>query len=123
MDSNEHQIGLFYIIDGKVYKRVDKVCNIKADFWGFKNYPKSHYECWDHICSDLQKQNRHKYDYYPRGRVVYSTIDDTFFVWLDKYINDFRHQKLICNAFGVNSKNTVFEPDEIYKCAKCKNNG
>ena len=78
----------------------------------------SHYEHWDTVRLFALEYQKHDFDYYPRGRVVYNTKNDTFFVWLDKCISP-KYKDLICKSFNLSGKNVVFGNDEHYQCAGC----
>ncbi|MDP4120781.1 MAG: hypothetical protein Q8876_06990 [Bacillota bacterium] len=119
MNNNEPNVGIFFIIGDKIYKSSEKLSNVQPNSLGFNDYRVSHYDYWQTVCSFAPEHKNHDYDYYSRGRVVYKAENDTFYVWLDKCINDFKHQDLICKCFHLNIPNTIFGHDEHYKCAKC----
>jgi len=120
--SHEPHIGIFFIVGDSIYQKSDKVGNIKADPFGFVDIQTSHYEYWDVVCFFAPEHKKHDFDYYPRGRVIYNALDDAFFVWLDKCIDDYEHRDLICESFNLSGKNVIYDNDEHYSCANCNEN-
>ena len=119
MTDYEAQIGIFFIVNDIIYQKSEKAAAIKSDQLGFKDIQTSHYEYWDTMYFFAPENKGYDFDYYPRGRVVYNALDNLFFVWMDKCIDDHRHKDLICKSFNLNDKNVVFDNDEHYSCAKC----
>ena len=119
MDCKEPCIGIFFIVDNKIYQKSVEAVTVKADRLGFKDVQYSHYEYWDTVRFSVPEYKDRDFDYYPRGRVIYKASDDAFFVWLDKCIDDYEYHDLICVSFNLGGKNVVFGNDEHYSCAGC----
>ncbi len=113
---DEPHIGIFYIIGDKIYKSAEKVSDIESDTDGFKEYGISHYEYWDIVCQFAPEHRWLDYDYFPRGRITYSVCDDTYFIWIDRRIDDSEHRAMISGAFHLNGEHIVFETDDLYNC-------
>jgi len=128
-DLNEPEIGIFIFAGDFFLQRTNKVSNVKTNYLGIKIHKKSHCDdLWNYgIVPKLRNRgfgipteySKCDYDFLPRGRVEYSVEDDTYFVRLDKCINDSEHQELIRRHFILNGKNVIFEIDEFYYCLGC----
>ena len=65
---------------------IHKYENEQAEVYGdFLNFPESHMDIWDKF---YKKQYKVDFDYYPRGRVVYHTKEDCYYIYHDKCINE-----------------------------------
>jgi len=115
----EPHVGIFFMIDHNIYQKSDKIGNIKANSFGFKDLQTSHYEYWNIVRFFAREYRNHDFDYYPRGRVVYNALDDNFFIWLDQCIDDYEYHKFIRESFHLKGKKVVFGNDEHYQCAHC----
>ena len=73
-------VGLFFVVNGKIllYK-----CDLdKAEKNGkFLNYPKSHMQIWDKY---YYKKYHVDFDFYPRGRIIYNTETEEYYIYYDK---------------------------------------
>jgi len=119
MTDYEPNIGIFFIAGDNIYQKSEKADSVKADQLGFKDVQYSHYEYWDIVRFFAPEYQKHDFDYYPRGRVIYNALDNTFFIWLDKCLDDHKHRDLICKSFNLSETNVIFGNDEHYSCAKC----
>ena len=119
MSHIEPHVGIFFIAGGSFYQRSDKAGGIKANPSGFKDLQVSHYDFWDTVRGFAPKYQNHDFDYLPRGRVLYNALEDAFFVWLDKCIDDCGHRDRICESFNLSGRKIVFGNDEHYQCAGC----
>lgn len=113
MKPNSLQPGpaLFFCVNGEL---LFHGCNLEeGEPYGiFLNYPHSHYDIWN---ENYAKKYSVDFDYYPRGRVVYRSSDDTYLIYYDKcmapYIN------LITDKY-IGKKNEIGY-DEHYQCHIC----
>ena len=85
----------------------------KASRYGeFLNYPISHDDIWETL---YQKKYHVDFDYYPRGRIIYSCSDDRYIIYYDKCAKNVA--LTLKEAF--NSCNVELSLDEHYQCHAC----
>jgi len=111
---DSYLVGLFFFIEGLLYF---EGCNLaEAENYGeFKVYDKSHMKVWDKLQKQKIAPPHLDFDYYPRGRVVYRTTDETFIIYYDRCVED-RINEVAAKYEG--SKISL-ELDEHYCCSKC----
>ena len=105
-------VGLFFYINGHFLVHG---CDLQeAEKYGkFKIYQGSHFEVWDKC---YVKTYHVDYDYYPRGRIVYDTEIEKYFVYRDACIPEEEICKFIEDRVG---ENYVLLLDEHYQCHGC----
>ena len=121
------EVGIIYFINGELY--IDGTPVREAEHYGeFLIHSKDHYTYWEEELSSsrspihLLAKNK-DYDYYPRGRVVYNTVGDRIFVYLDRcIINDEESVKKILSMMHLPKTKSEISGDEHYQCAKCNRN-
>lgn len=102
---------LFFCVNGKL---LFHGCSMEdAEAYGvFLNFPHSHYDIWN---KEYEKKYGVEFDYYPRGRVVYRSSDDTYLIYYDKcmeaYINSVTDK--------YEGKKLETDYDEHYQCHMC----
>ena len=113
------EVGLFFFVNDNF---AFSGCPLaKAEKYGdFLIYPESHLDVWDRYeCLSYTKNKiRVDYDYYPRGRVVYSITDETFIIYYDKCIE--KEMYRITEEYK-NCK-YILKLDEHYCCHRCNHN-
>lgn len=104
---------LFFLVDNKFL--VHSCDNNEAEkYRHFLNYPESHMNIWNR---NYEKKYQVDFDYYPRGRVVYNTLEDCYYIYHDKCIENLHD--IIKIIQGNNYK--ILE-DFHYQCYKCNRN-
>ena len=78
----------------------------------FSNYPHSHYDIWN---NNYEQKYGVEFDYYPRGRVVYRSSDDTYLIYYDKCMES--HIHLVTHKYL--GKKIETGHDEHYQCRNC----
>ena len=116
MKSNNSQIGpaLFFCVNGKL---LFHGCSLEeSDPYGiFSNYPHSHYDIWN---ENYAQKYSVDFDYYPRGRVVYRSSDDTYLIYYDKCMEPYID--LVIDKYIGKNFETGY--DEHYQCHICNTN-
>lgn len=92
------QVGIFWAVPDKcsggwsfyVVKKAYPVSS--ANYFGFIDYPFSHYEKWDDVRSSGETRDCY---HYPRGRVIYDTKENKHRIFADECLNEFDLQELI----------------------------
>ena len=107
-------VGIFFVVGGMLL--IHKCSLTEAELYGdFLNYPKSHMEIWDKHYYSKYKVD---FDYYPRGRVIYNTVEKTYYIYYDKCL-----EKIIKKLNIVPEKESKkYLHDFHYKCSKCNKN-
>ena len=102
-------VGLFFVVRDKLL--LHKVQLEDAEKYGdFLNYPESHFDIWE---KNYEKLYHVDFDYFPRGRIVYNTKENTFYIYYDKCLEG-KLDELIQDFEGEN--------DFHYQCHKCNKN-
>jgi hypothetical protein len=112
-------VGIYFVVKGQLL--LDSVELEHAEPYGEALQYGGHNDYHEAIRpeSPAEKLFRHMpYDYFPRGRVVYFPIRNTFRVYYDKCLSKVDIQKVF-KAFALDTVSTELEGDEHYKCAKC----
>lgn len=119
-ESYSPEIGPFYLIDGVVYADTESVRDVFATSQGFKDSDNTHYQYWKSLQTYLPELKMIDYDYYPRGRVVYNTNDNKYYLYADKCIlsnKDYLHS--VFDELGLRSSQVIIGDDEHYQCHEC----
>ena len=102
---------LFFCVDGELLFHSCAVS--EGEVYGkFVNFPHSHDSIW-------RKHYARKYgvdfDYYPRGRVVYRSDDNTYLIYYDRCMETHIHKVIV----KYEGKNFITEYDFHYQCHEC----
>ena len=119
-ESRSPNVGPFYVIDGVVYSDADDIRDVDVSPAGFRDSNNGHYDYWRSLQRYYPEYRNVDYDYYPRGRVVYSTKDDKYYLYADKCI--LNSQKLIDaieEELNLPYDKVVVGEDEHYQCHEC----
>lgn len=116
-ESRVPEVGIFYVIDGTVYAQSDQIRDLKASQGNYDS-DGSHYEFWKSMRFLMPEMYDIDYDYYPRGRIVYKSEEDKFYIYLDKCITDEERDSII-DEFNLPRSKVKFEYDEHYQCHEC----
>ena len=103
----------FYIQNSKEnYFLIHKCENEESELYGdFLNFPESHMDIWEKYYKNKYKVD---FDYYPRGRVVYNTKEDCYYIYHDKCIKDL--EEILKYYQNTNYKICT---DFHYQCHNC----
>ncbi len=109
--SKVRYVGLFYVIDGRLFLHR---CSLpEAQKHGdLLIYPYSHIEVWDNY---YNKPYGVEYDFFPRGRIDYSTAEQAFSICHDRCIRPLP-SRLEQDFAGEQVR---FIIDEHYCCHSC----
>lgn len=113
----EPKVGLFWLFNDELI--IDGTPLDQAEAWGqYRNDPRSHEELW----SEYQRINRvsrdGQYDEWPRGRALYDTISQRFFLYADVCILQKRGLvKKILRELGL-PFDTTARTDAHYSCSR-----
>ena len=105
---------LFFYIDNVFFIHGCSISNGKL-YGDFINYPHSHHDIW---VKKYQKKYNVDFDYFPRGRVIYRSSDNTYLIYYDKCMES-------CIGFLTDKyvgKKITINYDEHYQCYKCNKN-
>lgn len=120
-ESYTPEVGIFFVIDGILYDWGDPIDEIQA-YGQYKNSDLGHYEYFDDLKS-IFKDKLSKYDDYmqfPRGRIVYDTTNNIFFVYADTCIlKDSSMKAKIEGQFKLSRGRIEWRSDEHYVCPGC----
>jgi len=112
-------VGVFYVIDGKVFGDIVPVEEPPdIEMKRFLDRPLVHDKFWSQLIQsgkrDWAKRNAF---YYPRGRVTYDAVSDTFELAADKYILEDRAilDAVISKMFLPHDKTNIVSDDQ-YTC-------
>jgi len=112
-------IGIYFVVKGHVLH--DSVVLEQAEPYGEALQYGGHNDYHEDLRPQSPIERLFKsmpYDYFPRGRVVYFPIRNTFRVYFDRCLSEAEIQKVI-EAFALSSVSIELERDEHYKCAQC----
>lgn len=116
MNSENSKIGpaLFFCVDGDL---LFHGCSLNdAEPYGiFLNFPHSHYDVWN---NNYENKYGVEFDYYPRGRVVYRSSDDTYLIYYDKCMKPYIDS--VISKYDGNKIEIGY--DEHYQCHMCNKN-
>lgn len=117
------QVGIFWVIQDDLY--MDTTPIEEAELYGgdFKVHPVGHYEYWEEQLSSPssiipENARSRDYDYYPRGRVVYSIDQASFILYRDRCISD-EMVSLIIYLLGLPVSAVTVLSDTHYQCSTC----
>lgn len=103
-------VNLFFVVNNKFL--IHKCENADAEKYGdFLNYPKSHMDIWEEFYASKYHVD---FDFYPRGRVVYNTEEECYYIYHDKCIKDLTE----ILKYYENEKYKICT-DFHYQCKKC----
>lgn len=108
------EVGIFWLFKGEVIS--DSIpYTLGEDYGDFKNGRSDHCTFWASIQRLSPEAARYEYDQVPRGRVVYSTRDDRFFVYgSETFVHHRRQKSLVLGEFNLPPVKTTFRVDEHY---------
>jgi hypothetical protein len=121
----EPRLGIFFLVDGELIVESMPISEGEDD-GDFVNDRRSHQESWIPIARELERQRIKRfggksYDYYPRGRCLYSKKSKRFCLYVDPCIDRFPRvrEELLCRLQIPAEKTDVLLDDPHYRCSKC----
>lgn len=120
-ESRIPEVGPFYVIDGAVFADTESYRDVE-EINSNRDSNNTHYNYWE-LLQQLYKELREiDYDYYPRGRVVYNSVEDKFYVYLDKCLSGMKTIRNIISELNLPQRKVVVRSDEHYQCHSCNKN-
>ena len=122
IESDTPEVGPFFLIKTKSKINIlnDTVPIKDAENYGDYSISGSdHYSYWHKLQKCYPKLKDYDYDYFPRGRVVYSKKDNMYYLYLDKCIQDEDSIEAITNKLKIPMNSLVIKSDEHYQCHSC----
>lgn len=121
-ESRAPKVGPFYVIDGAVFSDYDEIRDI-TPINGKSDSDNNHYDYYKLLRQFMPELKEYDYDYYPRGRVIYDTKNDTYNIFIDKCINkNDIIEEIISEYYLPKDKVKITDNDEHYKCHLCNDN-
>lgn len=117
-------VGMFYAIGSIIYYvmvPVDQGDRQEDDV----STNTTHYEWWRYIYRILKRQNPHfdieDHEYIPRGRVIYNSGEDIYYLYIDRCIRKNKRQmQEILNTMHLPKGKTKVVTNFHYQCEKCR---
>lgn len=116
-ESVSPEVGPFYVIDDTVFADTEEVRDLFQNSIGVISSDNSHYDYWTVLQQIYPEFRKVDYDYYPRGRVVYSVEEDTYYLYIDECIRNKVND--IIQELGLPKVKVKVSDDEHYKCHQC----
>lgn len=110
-------IGIFWFFQDNV---IGKLCSWEEGEQlvnGIVDSPFNHYDLWENTPGFLNKYPMlygSEYQTLPRGRVLYSTIDNKTIIYMDATLFTKSIKKNICEFFQLSSKEVKWRTDPHY---------
>lgn len=108
---NQPKVGVFFCADGEILFHGCSLNNGEP-YGFFINHPESHYHIWVRY---YERKYNVEFDYYPRGRVIYRTTDDTYLIYYDRCMEE--HLPKILESYREVRYEVNY--DEHYQCHQC----
>lgn len=121
-ESYSPEVGPFYVIDNVVFVDTEEVRDLEVGPGGFKDSDNTHYDYWSVLRRLYPELRNVDYDYYPRGRVVYSSKEDKYYVYLDKCLKNMKNINSILSELKLPTRKVEISDDEHYQCHNCNEN-
>jgi hypothetical protein len=109
------EVGIFWLIDNKLV--ADSIPFPQADFHGgFYNGKNDHATFWATLQRLLPQWKGVKYTDYPRGRVLFDSMEEVFLVYSSRgIVNSPVLREMILREFNLSLGATKFEADYHYE--------
>ena len=111
-------VGIFWYVNDTLIFKTMQISKLKKDQLGLIDSPFTHIEEWEthHIYLSFFKHLQgSEYQTYPRGRVIYNSLINQFYIYLDKTIFNKPTIKKITNAFELKEHKIKWLLDPHYK--------
>lgn len=111
-------VGIVWLVDGKLL--IEKVLLSKAESYGvFLTFPRSHFEVWEEYRRAGKVDREVEYETYPRGRITYNTLTESFTLLADKCILESKTVTARIKREMNLPRTTKLETDSHYRCLDC----
>jgi hypothetical protein len=109
------EVGLFWLVDNKLV--ADSIPWPQADFYGgFYNGKNDHATFWTTLQRLVPQWKGNEYTDFPRGRVLYDSVEDVFLVYSSRgIVNSPGVRKMLLAEFKLPLAATKFEADYHYE--------
>lgn len=110
-------IGIFWVYKNKVLGKRCPLINGVQSVGGLVDTDFSHYQEWELNKTILKPFNELKgseYQQFPRGRVLYSKPEKTFFIYIDPQLNNLQAKTLIREFFSLQMQKVRWRLDSHY---------
>ncbi|NLO08605.1 MAG: hypothetical protein GX129_01890 [Clostridiales bacterium] len=107
----DNQVGLFFVVHDEFLLH-SCILDEAEPYGDFLNYPLSHDKVWSKY---YLKKYHVDFDYFPRGRIVYNKVKDSYILYYDECIEDEVNE--IKRLFL--DKECIIAIDEHYQCHNC----
>jgi len=115
------QVAVFYVIDGRIYGHGDDLSAAKVE--GSMLWPRiNHISWWENARDFLPAEvSGRSPSYYPRGRIIYSKHQGTFWIVLDGCINTPEWIDALKDKYNLQDQSVgVYEEPSHYSCHRCR---
>lgn len=114
-----NKVGVFWFVQNKLLFIAELATHFKADQYGLIDSTFLHIHEWETRYIYLRfglKLAGTEYQQYPRGRVIFNTLQQQSHVFLDKHIFKTHIKNEIITAFKLSPTNTKWFDDPHYRC-------
>jgi len=119
-DVSEPAVGIFFVIGDELCIESTPISAAEPYGDDFRIHPGNHRAFWEEMRRAKRGLSSVPYDFYPRGRVVFSANDGRFWVYADR--STYEDRGMIVNILGefhLPQENTKIRCDPQYKCGVC----
>ncbi|BCG47941.1 hypothetical protein GEOBRER4_n2794 [Citrifermentans bremense] len=116
------QVGVFFVVQGRVI--LDTVSVAQGEPYGEAIEHGGHHDFHEQLTPSTPNERIFKvrpYDYFPRGRVVYFPVPNTFRLYADRCLGPDTLRQ-VAELFHLAGQNVEHAFDEHYQCARCNRN-
>jgi hypothetical protein len=119
-DMSEPEVGIFFIVGDELFRKSTPLCDAEPSGDDFRIRPGNHRDFWEEIRREKSVLSGAPYDFYPRGRVLFSAKDGRFWVYVDRRTHKDRGMIVnILSEFHLPRDKTKIRCDPQYKCLVC----
>ncbi len=118
-DMSEPEVGIFFIVGDELFRKSTPLCDAELSD-DSRIHLGSHRAFWEEIRREKAVLSGVPYDFYPRGRVLFSANDERFWVYVDRPTR--KDHVMIVNIlseFHLPQDKTKIRCDPQYKCRAC----
>ncbi len=119
-ESRHPEVGPFYVIDNVVFADTESIDDIiVTPQTKHTDSDNTHYDYWKILQKVYPELRTIDYDYYPRGRVVYSNQEDLYYLYVDKCLQNIKNIRSIIDELNLPTRKVEVREDEHYQCHIC----
>ncbi|MBU2872133.1 hypothetical protein [Colwellia sp. E2M01] len=111
-------VGIFWYVNDTLIFKTKQINKLQQDELGLIDSTFTHIEEWEtnHIYLKFaQRLQGTEYQIYPRGRVIYNSLKNQFYIYLDKTIFNKPITEKIINAFELRKHKVKWFQDPHYQ--------